>query len=195
MCHHCVAASLEQPCKAHSPRSGCRRLKYPLVYLFLHPSIFMGPHSPSAAYLRSGPVQRGTWRLLAGSSQSSSPPISVIRGSLCFPWRPSEICILASAAAQLTRQLAHPHGRPARKTSILVMILEKKSFLDFCLRRDTVHVYADWKYEASLSALSWGGTSGELGCRESFITAPTPAGCQVREAQPQREQLISTDTA
>lgn len=40
-----------------------------------------------------------------------------------------------------------------------------------------------------------GGTSGELGCRESFITPPRPAGCQVRETQPQREQLLSTDTA
>lgn len=88
-CHHCVTASLGHPCKGHSPDSGCRRLQYPLVYVLLHPSNFMGPHSPSATYLRSGPVQRSTWRLLVSSSPSRSPPISAIRGSLCFPWRPS----------------------------------------------------------------------------------------------------------
>lgn len=41
------------PCKGHSPHSACRRLQCPLVYLFLHPSSFRGPHSPSATYLRS----------------------------------------------------------------------------------------------------------------------------------------------
>lgn len=40
-------------------------------------------------------------------------------------------------AAQLTRQLARPCGRPAKKTSFLVMILEKKSILDFYLICDT----------------------------------------------------------
>lgn len=92
--HQCITADLGHLCKGHSPHSGCRRLKCPLVYLFLHPSSFRGPHSPSATYLRSGAVQRGTWRLLAGFSPSSSPPISAIRGSLCFPWRPSEIWLL-----------------------------------------------------------------------------------------------------
>lgn len=38
--------------------------------------------APSVTYSRGVPVQRGTWRLLAGSCPSSSPPISAIRGSL-----------------------------------------------------------------------------------------------------------------
>lgn len=74
--------------------------------------------------------------------------------------------------------------------------LERKSFLDFYLRCDTLCSCLCWLEMCSAPECSQlGETSGELGCRESFITPPTPAGCQVRETQPEHEQLFLTDVA
>lgn len=193
MCHHCVTASLGTPAKGHSPHSGCRRLKCPLVYLFLHPSSFRGPHNPSATYLNQVLSKEAHGGALLAPLQAVPHPS--LQSGAPFASHGSQVT-LECGAAQLTRQLAHPHGRPARKTSFLVMILEKKSFLDFCLRCDTLCSRLSWLEMWDAPERSQlGETSGELGCRESFITPPTPAGCQVRETQPEHEQLFLTDVA
>lgn len=151
--HHFVTASLGHPCKGHSPHSGCKRLKCPLVYLFLHLS--RGLHSPSATYLRSGPIQRGAWKLLAGSSPSSSPPISAVRGSLCFPWRPSEIWLLDVGIHSWPGSW-HIHMEDLPERLHFLLWSWKRNAFGISISDEILYVYAGWKCEVPLSALSWG---------------------------------------
>lgn len=117
-CHRWVTASVEQPCKDHSPHAGCRRLQSPLLNHLLHSTSFMGPCSLSAKYLRSGPVQRGR-RPLTRSCPSSFPTHPLLQAGTPSAFHKGQkkygswMC-----DCKLSRCLAHPRGGPARKDLI-----------------------------------------------------------------------------
>lgn len=91
-------------------------------------------------------------------------PLQAVPHPLCnqgLPLLPMEAkwnMILECGAAQLTRQLARPHGRPARKTSFHLQSWKRNAFwISISDEILSVDVYAGWKCEVPLSALSWGG--------------------------------------
>lgn len=192
--HQFVTVSLGHLCKGRSPNSGCRRLKCPLVYLLFHPLKLQGTSQPLCQLFKMKSCPKRHMEAPCWLLSKQFPTHLCNQGPHLLPMEAKWNMTLGCGAAQLTRQLANPDGRPARKTSFLVMILEKKSFLDFYLRMwHCVFMFMLAGLWGAPYCSQLGETSGKLGCGESFITPPTPAGCQVRQTQRQHGQFFLTD--